>query len=200
MNQQSEFINDAFHVLAQPIMALRATVELGLDAAPQDSRRALDDCLHLIDQLMQDMAVFREIASLDEALPLESHAGDALLQSCVEEMTPVARECGVLLHLAAEAAAIECHEATFRRAMFVLLDELIASMPRGGEVWLALRSEEAGVRLEVRPGTRRGTRQKLCWKLLQYAGGSLKCSADGSTSAVFPKSRGRHSGAIPLAD
>ena len=171
-------------------------------AAPsaEDSRRSLADCLHLIDQLMQDLAVFREIAGLDEAPPLESRAGDVLLQSCVEEMAPVARECGVAFSLATEAAAMECHELMFRRAVFVVVDEMIASMPDGGEISLALHNAEDGVRMEVQPGTREGQREKLCWKLMQFAGGSVMRSAGGGTSVLFQKLSGRQFPVIPLAD
>ena len=72
MNPQREFISETFHALAQPLTSLRVTVELGLDKDGRPTCRAaiLEDCLRLIDRLMQDLAVFREIASLGEAPPL----------------------------------------------------------------------------------------------------------------------------------
>ena len=79
MNPQREFMSETFHTLAQPIMALRATVELGLlkNASEQDSHLILEDCLRPIDRLMQDMAVLREITSLDEEPPLNLCDGQA---------------------------------------------------------------------------------------------------------------------------
>ena len=91
MTPQSEFISETFHTLAQPIAALRVTVELGLrEDAGKPARQVLEDCLRLTDHLMQDMALLREIASLAEAPQLESCDGEALLQASVEEMAPVA--------------------------------------------------------------------------------------------------------------
>jgi signal transduction histidine kinase len=187
MNQQREFISETFHVLAQPITALRTTVELGLIKKPdgQGAQKVLKDCLHLIDRLMQDVAVLRESASLDEDLPLESCDGQSLLERSVEEMAPVAMEREIGIRLVAEPAAIECNEELFQRAMFVLLDETIASTPPGAEISISLHKGEDGYRLQARPGTPKGRRQELCRKLMQYAGGSEILSTSNCTSATF---------------
>jgi len=186
MNQQREFINETFHVLAQPITALRATVELGLLKTPseQTAQRVLEDCLRLIDRLMQELAVMREMVSLDEELPLETCDGRAPLQCSVEEMALVAQDRAIAIHVTAEPAAMQCNEAMFRRAMFVLLDDMIASTAQGGEISISLRKGDDGFVLEARPGTPHGRRQELCQKLMQCAGGRTVCSASG-TSVTF---------------
>jgi hypothetical protein len=195
MNRQREFINQTFHVLAQPITALRATLELGLSdsAGAQFSPQVLEDCLSLIDRLMQDLAVFREIASLDETPPLRSCCGQALLQNCVEEMAPISEACGVALRLSAEPVAIQCNQSMFERALFVVLDEMIACTLSGGEISLSLSRSAAGVQLELRPGTLRGQRQTLCLKMMQFAGGSNIRSVAGCTSVTFQESSWQHS-------
>lgn len=190
MNGQREFMSETFHTLAQPITALRAMVEIGLRKEPseQASRQTLENCLQLIDRLMQDLAVFREITSLDEEPSLASCDGQALLRNCVEEMAIIAQAGGVTLHLNAEPALMQCNAAMFQRAIFVLLDEMIACTMRGGEITISLRSGTDGWVLEMRPGTLPGQRQKLSHKLMQFAGGRQILAAPGCTAITFRKS------------
>lgn len=198
MNPQREFMSETFHTLAQPIMALRATVELGVlkNASEQDSHLILEDCLRLIDRLMQDMAVLREITSLDEEPPLESCDGQALLRGSVEEMANVAQSSGIALHLDAEPALLRCNAAMFQRAIFVLLDELIAGAVPGSAISISLRRFEDGFLLQLRPGTPQGQRQKLSHKLMQFSGGSGIRSTSGCTSVRFGENS---SGNVPAA-
>jgi len=88
MNTLREFIREGFHALAQPVTALRVTVELGLckDADGPIAPSVLVDCLSLIDRLTQDLAVLREFVDQDEKPPLDSCDGQSLLQSSVAEM------------------------------------------------------------------------------------------------------------------
>lgn len=191
MNPQREFINETFHVLAQPITALRATIELGLSKATdvQSSKEVLADCLGVIERLMQDLAVFREIASLDEMPSLTSCDGHMLLGDCMEEMAPVAEDRGIALRLTAEPVAMQCNQLMFQRALFLLLDDVIASTPRGGEITLSLHIGKDGVLLEGRPGTLKGPRKKLFLKLMQFAGGSSIGFVTDCVSVTFLESR-----------
>ena len=187
MNQQFEFMNDALHVLAQPVTALRTALELGLsDLEGQPAaRKVFEDCLGLLDRLTQDLAVFREIAALETAPPLEFCDGEALLKSCVEEMNPVAEAFGVPLRLSGEGMRIECNAPLLQRAVFLLLDELIAGSPRGGiSIRLSEHANRGGnheavnhtganeAQFELCPGIARGRRQQLIGTLLQFSGGS----------------------------
>jgi hypothetical protein len=189
MNAQQEFMSQTFHVLAQPITALRATVELGLsrDMDPRTMRQVLKDCLRLLDRLMQDLAIFREIAGLDEAPPLWSCDGRALLESSVEEMAPVAEACRVVLHLNAPAAEMQCNEPMFQRAIFILLDAMIGCAARGSSISIGLSLRGDGYRLELCPGTAPGHRQELCRKLMQFAGGTEIQFNSWGTSCTFRK-------------
>jgi signal transduction histidine kinase len=202
MNQRREFMSETFHLLAQPITALRFAVELGLSKAKAgaDSEPILENCLQLIDRLMQDLAVFREISSLDEPPALQFSDGRELLAQSVEEMAPVAQDKGVALQLDAEPAGIQCHESMLQRALFVLLDELIASTPGGGQISISLRRSGDGFLLKSSPGMPPGQRQKLCGRLLQFAGGSGIRFASGSTSITFRGSSYRHLSELPLTD
>ena len=83
---------------------------------------------------MEDLAVFREIASLDEEPPLEFCDGRALLECCVEELAPVAEDCGVALHLSIENGEMRCNQPMLQRAIFVLLDAMIAGAARGDDI------------------------------------------------------------------
>jgi len=180
---QREFITESFHALAQPIAALRITVELALDKAPheQAARQTLEDCLPLIDRLMQNLAVLREIANLVKEPPIDACDGHALLQSSAEEMAMVARASGILLHFNADPAVIACHPPTLQRALFILLDEVIASSGRNCKISISLYRRENEFLLETRPGPPEGLRQKLCCKLMQFAGGRDVVS----TTAIF---------------
>ena len=189
MTEPHTLLDETFHALAQPLMALRATVELGLAEAPSklDAPQVLGECLRLLDQLTDQMSIMREIASVENAPSLESRDGDAILRGCADEMATVAQEYGVAIHVDASVTMIECDEPTFRRAAFVLLDAMIAAMPHGGEIRLGLIEDGDCLQLVVSPETRAGLRHKLCWKLMQAAGGSAKTCADGSTSVMFRK-------------
>jgi signal transduction histidine kinase len=190
MREQREFISETFHALAQPITLLRATVELGLLKIQNDetSKQVLGDCLYMIDRLMQDLSILREIAILENAPPLQSCLGNTLVESCVEEMAPVAQDSGVTVLANTERVSIECNEAMFQRAIFLLLDATIASTPLGGTISVSLRRREDGVLLEVGSGALQGPREKLCLKLMQYAGAHSIRSESGSTSAIFRES------------
>jgi signal transduction histidine kinase len=202
MNPQRDFISESLHALAQPITALRATVELGLrrPPEPQALRQTLEDCLLLVDRLMRELALFREIASLDEQPPLASCDAKALLESCVEEMAPVAQASDIALHLTTEDAHIECHEKTLQRAIFLLLDELIAAAPVSREISLSLRRHEEGYRLDLHPAVPHGLRQKLCQKLLHFAGGFAIGSTSGGISVLFRDGSYQHLPATCLTD
>jgi len=201
MNPQCEFVRETFHTLAQPLTALRVTVELGLLKAPheQAAHRALEDCLPLIDRLMQDLAVFREIA-LDEEPPIDSCDGQSLLQSSAAEMALVAQARGIMLDLNAEPAVIVCHAPTLQRAIFVLLDEIIASAGRNRTISISLRRCEHEFLLEFRPGPPPGLRQKLCRKLIQSAGGHALASAADGISITFREGSSQHCPAATITD
>jgi K+-sensing histidine kinase KdpD len=201
MTPQSEFISEAFHTLAQPIAALRVTVELGLrEDAGKPARQVLEDCLRLTDHLMQDMAVLREIASLAEAPQLESCDGEALLQASVEEMAPVAEASGVALQFDAEPAFILCHAPMLERALFVLMDGMIAHAECNRKISISLHRCEGGFMLGIPSGAPQGQRQKLCCKLMQFAGGSTTGSATGGIFVIFRESSHREFPAIAIAD
>jgi len=202
MSEQREFMSDTFHALAQPVTALRATVELALskEMDASASQRAFENCLQLIDQLMQDLAVFREIASLDEQPPVETCDGRALLQSCVAEMELVAQESRVQLKLNAEAALIQCNIQMFQRAIFLLLDEMIASAPSDSEIAISFCKHDEGFMLEMCPGTLQGQRQKLCSKLMRFAGGFDICATSESITGIFRDHTYRHIPALTLVD
>ncbi|HVJ05329.1 MAG TPA: hypothetical protein VM578_06640 [Candidatus Saccharimonadales bacterium] len=202
MSREREFINETFHLLAQPITALRATMELGLSKKlnEEESHQVLEDCLSVLDRLMLDVAVFREIASLEDAPELSCHDGHSLLHSCAEEMTIVADASNVELSLTFEPVVIQCNEPSLRRAMFVLLDEMIAAAPAGSKISVILRNRANAAVLEVHPGIPHGQREKLCLKLLQFAGASdIHLEADHA-SVDFRKGSYRQYRAITSAD
>jgi K+-sensing histidine kinase KdpD len=187
MNRQREFMSESFHTLAQPITALRATVELGLrkNLSAQASHLVLEDCLGLIDRLMQELALLREITSLDEQPPLQFCDGQRLLEGCLQEIAPIAEDRGITLHLDAEPSLMQCNAAMLQRASFVLLDEMIAGAARGSRISISLHPCEDGFLLEILSGTRPGQRQKLGHKLMRFAGGSGIRFDSGCTSITF---------------
>jgi signal transduction histidine kinase len=202
MNPQREFMSETFHTLAQPITALRATVELGLrkNLSEHASHLVLEDCLGLIDRLMQDLALLREIASLDEQSPLQLCDGQGLLEGCVEELAPVAEDRGIALHLNAERSLMRCNAALLQRAIFVLLDEMIAGAAGGSQILVSLHPRKDEFLLEMIPGTPPGQRQKLGHKLMRFAGGSGIHFDSGCTSVTFRNSTYSYVPAIHSSD
>lgn len=202
MNSQQEFMSETFHTLAQPITALRATVELGLRkvADTEAAHQILADCLRWIDRLMQDLAVLREIANLEDKPPVDSCDGQALLQSLVQEMAPVAQASGIALHLNAEPGGIFCHAPMFQQAVFLLLDQIIAGTGRDRTISISLHRREDGFLLAIHPGTPPGPRHKLCCKLMHFAGGRVVDFATDSLSITFRESASRPSPATVIAD
>lgn len=202
MNPQQEFIRETFHALAQPLTSLRMTVELGLEkvADQHAAEQSLVDCLLLIERIMQDLAIFREIANLGEEPAIDACDGPALLQSSTEEMAMVAQASGILLHLNAEPAVIVCHAPTLQRAIFVLLDAIIAGTTRTSKISISLRRCEDEFLLEVRPGAPPGLRQELCRKLMQVAGGRVIAASAGVITTMFRECSLRPFPAAPTAD
>jgi hypothetical protein len=192
VNDRGELLSDAFHLLAQPIVALRARVELGLlrPLNEIESRRTLESCLVLLGRLMGELALVRELATLEaEEAPLEACDGLRLVKEIVEELAPVAEEAGITLRLDAEPAWILASEAALRRALFVLLDATLGTSHRGGQVTLALRGETRGepsrYRMDLRPGVPPGGRRELCRKLVELAGGNELAFDDDRSAAAF---------------
>ncbi len=184
MNCRRQWISDAFHVLAQPITALRVAAEFGL--RERSERKALKECVQLLDRLTRDLAIFREIAGLDEEAPLQPCEGHNLLQTCVDEMAPIAQARTAALQFTAQPVLMQCNPALFERAVFILLDELLAASRGGAKISLSLEYCEEGALLAVRPGMRPGQRRELFCHLMQFAGGSSLRAEAACTYVMFP--------------
>lgn len=190
MKAQQEFVSDIFHTLAQPITALRTAVELGLqkDLNGAEAEKILGDCLQLIDRLMQDLSMLREIAELDSLAlpPLLHHEALPILNAALEDMLPVAEAGGIQVNCTAEAGSIDCRQALLSRAVFLILDDLIGHLTAGGVITLSLRHVEGGMQLEICPGMVLQPKQKLCDKLLQTAGAQSVAHTSKNLTAEFP--------------
>jgi len=191
MSVDTSYLNEGFHALAQPMMAMRATLELALDGDGTDARQALAETLLLLEQLTRDLSVLREMTGLDEVVDRSNCAAGPVLWECVEEMQPVAQAEGVKLHARVEFVTMLCNEFVLRRALFVLLDTLIAEAAPGSEVNVQLASEDGTARLESRPAPLDRMRAQLCCRLLEHAGASVSHAADGGLVAVFRSETGR---------
>ena len=190
MNSQGEFLSDAFHLLAQPIVALRARIELALIQPLKESecRQTLEGCLELVDRLMHEVALLRELANLEENAPQSGCDGLRILQETVAELAPVAEQEGIALELNSEPAMLLASEAALRRALFVLLDATLGGVGSGGRVTRALRPTADSYELEIRPGVPPGGRRELCRRLLQHAGGRGLHFKDGHSTAILRRS------------
>ena len=148
MNQQEEFMNETFHVLAQPIMALRAadgdwaSVRKwnGTGRAPD----LLENCLEPDRSPDARSGRLARDRQPRRAAPAALLRRQSTAEICIDELTPLAEANGSALHLSAQAALIECNAPMLHRAIFVLLDEMIAARP--GERNLHLF--ESGARLD----------------------------------------------------
>jgi hypothetical protein len=93
-----------------------------------------------------------------------------------------------VIHLNLEPALMACHAPTLQRAIFVLLDEVIAVASRNSSISISLHPCENEFLLEIRPGPPPGLRQKLCCHLMQLAGGRVIAASAGILATMFQKS------------
>ena len=108
---------------------------------------------------MQDLAVLREIASLDEAASAASCDGEHCCKTAVEEIAPLA-EAMASCFISALKRAIECNGPMLHRAIFVLLDEMIARAP-GSEISISIEPGGTGFRLSCAPAYRPAAAEAL---------------------------------------
>ncbi len=191
MNAETNYLNEAFHTLSQPVMAMRATLELALEGDGTDARQALGETLLLLEQLTRDLALVREMAGLGNVIDRSVCAAEPLLWECIEEMQPVAQAGRVKLHASVATVKMLCCESLLRRALFVVLDTLIAEATPGSEVYVQLAADDGTTRLELRPAPMERMRAHLCCRLLEHAGASVSHAADGGVVAVFRSETGR---------
>jgi signal transduction histidine kinase len=185
MTSEKSYLDETFHKLSQPVMAMRATLELALEGDGTDVRQALGETLLLLEQLTRDLALLREMTGLGDTAVLSLCAAGPVLWECVEEMLPVARAGSVKLHARVVSVRVLCNEEVLRRALFVLLDALIAAGAPGSEVCLQLADENGMARLESRPMLLDQMRSQLCCRLLEHAGANVSHAADGGLVAMF---------------
>jgi signal transduction histidine kinase len=187
MSAQGELLSDILHLLAQPIVAMRATVEFALRKPldENESKRTLQSCLQLLDRLMDEVALSREIVSLEEEPLRKDCDASPVLREIAEEMEPVAGAGGVTMELKLDSGTLWCSEDALRRALFLMLDTTLAGIPVGGRLQLQLRRDGEGYQLEMRPGAAPGGRRELCRGLLQAAGGSAVQLDEQRSIAAF---------------
>jgi signal transduction histidine kinase len=189
MNTPGSWLDEGFHSLAQPIMALRIAIEIGFpeEKLPTEMLTTRSECFQLLDRLAGDLAVMREIWHLENARELMVHNGGELLESCVAEMAAVAMAKGISIDLDADSVAMECDADMFCRAVFLLLDEAIASNPHENRISLKLHDDPRGACFDAYPVPQRGLRWQLCWEIMKSAGGVLVGNTKSQASVLFRK-------------
>ncbi|QNP50273.1 sensor histidine kinase [Diaphorobacter aerolatus] len=156
---QRQFLDDASHQLRTPIAVLRTQVSYALrERDPEEMRSALhamQESLTRAERLTQQMLALaraREAGQGAEMTPVELAA---LAQAVVASLWPLARarniDLGVELCSRGDAskARVQGLEWLLREALSNLLDNAIRYTPRGGQVTLALRSEDSALSVLV---------------------------------------------------
>jgi hypothetical protein len=80
------------------------------------------------------------------------------------------------------------------------MDGMIAHAECNRKISISLHRCEGGFMLGIPSGAPQGQRQKLCCKLMQFAGGSTTGSATGGIFVIFRESFHRHFPAMATAD
>lgn len=154
--REQAFVHDAAHELRTPLAVVAAQAHVLLHAADAPARRQASDALlqaiarsaHLSQQLL-------DLAALDRSAPVSLAAQEAidlaaLSAQLMAQLAPLAREHGIALSLSAPPAlSVPIDRAAFQSVLQNLLDNALRYVPRGGQVEVSLRRDEAGLQLAV---------------------------------------------------
>jgi PAS domain S-box-containing protein len=156
--QRSDFVATLAHDLQTPVIASDRALALLLDKA---SKSLSPDLLNLVSMLKKNnQNLLHMIESLLDVYHYEEGARALyfddvdmrlLASTCIEELTALADEQGVILtsRLPRRAVIAKADRTAIRRVLTNLLDNAIKFTPRGGTIEVAVAAENDEVLLEV---------------------------------------------------
>ena len=165
--RQRQFTADASHELRTPLTIMRGQLEVALSRPRQadEYRATLEAQAEQVERLSDLVSSLLTLARADAGqIPLERELLDiaALVESSVEQLAPLADECGVTLTASGPPATIQADATLLVQLLLNLLDNAIRHTPpegtievswavAGGVLQLYVRDTGSGVAAEHLP-------------------------------------------------
>jgi signal transduction histidine kinase len=153
---KSEMVRMTSHDLKNPLQAALANLELLQDdLADQDDPEIHESVEAVEKQLLRMNRIISGILDLERvktgAQTLEMHAPADIVARAVDEMLPLARDCGVTLTTAVPDAlpAFACDAEQFERAIINLVENAIKFTPSGGCVDVRIQQQNGNLVFQV---------------------------------------------------
>jgi two-component system sensor histidine kinase TctE len=198
------FIDDASHQLRTPLTTLTTQVGYALrEPDPQRTRDALSAVKAQLDEAVRQTNQMLSLARTDAVeLELESVDLVALGEQVTRDWWSAARDGGVDLGFEAlcERLDLPAHAGLLREALSNLLHNAIRYTPRGGEVTVVVRRNEASAVLEVidsGPGIPEDELPRAGERFFRASNVTL--AGSGLGLAIVRSIAQRHGGAMRLA-
>ena len=153
--QQVQLTADASHELRTPLSVLRTQAELALSKTrtPEEYRNALTGCLDAARKMTKLVDGMLTLARADAGQMSHKRDGlsfDALVQTAVEELRPLAISKGVTLNLSVKPVSVRGDATNLARVVTNLVSNAIYYNRPQGRIDVDVRSEAEFVRLTVR--------------------------------------------------
>jgi signal transduction histidine kinase len=149
--RQQRFVAETFHVLGQPLTALRCSLELALlsEATGADEyRAALKSALFHTDRVLEAATYARELAEAEDPGNCRPTDVASVIRTVVQEFEPVAESLGLSIVLVCDAGLVVYADADrLQRVTFRLLDALAHGARTGSRITVAAIRQQDSVEI-----------------------------------------------------
>jgi heavy metal sensor kinase len=154
--QQQRFIADASHELRTPIAVLRGETEVALekDRATAEYRESLSlikDEAERLSRIVENLFMLARQPPEAASLMRETVRLDELVSDCARAATVLATQKGLLLRIngGLPAIALNGDDEMLKRMLLNLLDNAVKYTPAGGEISIAVASQNGNAQIIV---------------------------------------------------
>ena len=152
----SELLGELLHSLSQPLTALRCSLELSLDAGPQQQQDAVTSALEQTENVIGTIQLMREYLDTEmQRTTLPEIAFMPVLQGVVEALSSLAALRRVQLRLIGTCLGrLRTSRWHLRKALEYLLSAMIEEQQPDSELTLRLGDEPAGAIVRIQGQSR----------------------------------------------
>lgn len=152
----SELLGELLHSLSQPLTALRCSLELSLDAGPQQQQDAVTSALEQTENVIGTIQLMREYLDTEtQRTTLPEIALMPVLQGVVEALSSLAALRRVQLRLIGTCLGrLRTSRWHLRKALEYLLSAMIEEQQPDSELTLQLGDEPAGAIVRIQGQSR----------------------------------------------